>query len=242
MNWPAVSYNDFFFEILAHTLCGFRVGGAHGLVVISVLARLHGVGGRWWWLCDGWFGEIVGERVGNGVVNALDVGQVEVVGEYVGDPVGDGRWRGGGLSVLGVGEGFVVGEEGDGVACCEKVAPMAEGEVDGVQFDVSDGVSFGWVPQVGVEGDWCELVGWWWGGVGGAPHRIQCGRRRCRGRWAGDIGDEGVVVVVFDVGLEGVIPGGKFGGPGDGGLLAFVGAVDGGDELVEWCEVELDLG
>ena len=62
----------------------------------------------------------------------------------------------------------MVGEEVDGVACCEKVAPMAEGEVDGVQFDVSDGVSVGWVPQVGVEGDWCEFVG---GGVELEEHR-----------------------------------------------------------------------
>ena len=56
----------------------------------------------------------------------------------------------------------MVGEEVDRCGSCKKVTPMAEGEVDDVQLEVSDSVGVGWVPQVGVEGDWCELVG---GGV-----------------------------------------------------------------------------
>ena len=130
----------------------------------------------------------------------------------------------------------MVGEEVDRCGSCKKVTPMAEGEVDDVQLEVSDSVGVGWVPQVGVEGDRGELVG---GGVELEEHRAT----PCAGGVGlVDVWDEGVVVVVFDVVLQGVVFGGKFGGPGDGCLLAFVGAVDGGDELVEWREVELDLG
>ena len=59
---------------------------------------------------------------------------------------------------------------------------------------------------------------------------------------AGDIGDECCVVVVADVILEGGELRPELWCGFDGGLFLGVVAVGGGEDVVEWLEVELDLG
>lgn len=83
---------------------------------------------EWCW----WLGCVAGEGVCDGVVAALDVVEADVEGEDVVEPVGHGSWGCGRFGVNGVCEGLVVGEDVDGDASGQEVAPMLECLVDAV--------------------------------------------------------------------------------------------------------------